>query len=174
LTDDFLRHRDQWISNLEAVDNSSEMLLPIIDSASLPAITAINLSDPTRDVEEAVRAPGVNVAGSDPFQTIITSIERLRTGINMQVVTVRLTRKIFTILLSNRVPMELCWVIFEYLVYSEPLRQVLLRGLVDSKETLLAVRLRAVDTFMRDCDCYLSERRKEVSEVTLTKSSFLL
>lgn len=160
---------------------SDDKLLLISDGASP---SAINLSDlhthtlqETRDVETAVVGRvvrGQSDVGSDPFRTIIASIEQLRAGINTQVVTVRFTRKIFTILLSHRVPMELCWVIFEYLVYSEGLRQVLLRDLVDNKEKLLVVHDRTIEAFMRDCDNYLSYRRKELSEVTLTKSSFLL
>jgi hypothetical protein len=184
LTDDFLKHREQWVANLKTVCNNyySDDKLFLISDGTSPS--AINLSDPhahtleeTRDVETAVvgrAVRGQSDVGSDPFQTIITSIEQLRTGINTQVVTVRFTRKIFTILLSYRVPMELCWVIFEYLVYSEGLRQVLLRDLVDNKEKLLVVHDHTIEAFMRDCDNYLSYRRKELSEVTLTKSSFLL
>lgn len=184
LTDDFLKNREQWVVNLKTVCNnyySDDKLLLISDDVSP---STINLSYPhthtlneTRDVETAVVGRvdrGQSDGGSDPFQTIITSIEQLKAGINTQVVTVRFTRKIFTILLSHRVPMELCWLIFEYLVYSEGLRQVLLRDLVDNNEKLLVVHDHTIEAFMRNCDNHLSYRRKELSEVTLMKSSFLL
>ena len=185
LTDDFLKNRDQWISELGAIDSSGTLPSsnPAIITSQSPILGRNNsrfdalLAETTRDVEAASIA--VVGAPTDPFHTIINSIDRLRAGINSQVVTVRFTRKIFTILLSHRIPMELCWIVFEYLVYSQQLKHVLLKDLMmkdkSNERTLCTIGSNhTMNIFIGECDLYLSKRRRDVSEVTLTQSSFLL
>lgn len=110
-----------------------------------------------------------------PFRTLTSSIASLQRGISStQIVASRLTRRVFTILLSYRVPMDVCWLIFEFLVYTEQLKQVLLKDLTllqSEKKGKLSTIRPCMDQFM-ECDRYLSNRKREVSEVVLTQTSF--
>ena len=114
-----------------SVDAAVEWLLqhpqqqqPSVDLESGSA-TAVELYTPPTTTT-AVGAAVVPIVLAPSVQRLLYSIELLQRGITTAPVSTHLSRSVFTILLTRKLPLDVCWLIFSYTLSIEQVSAVLL------------------------------------------------
>lgn len=89
---------------------------------SQSARTALAVS-PNNTTTAATTAP---IAVSRSVARLLVCIQQLGDGISQHPAATHLSRQVFTIFMSRKVPIEVCWLIFSYSVSSQEMRDILL------------------------------------------------
>jgi hypothetical protein len=147
LSDDFLYQRKDWIDNLlsahliqypkshtAANDGANRQMASLTESFHAEDFESQidnRQAVPTErfhagDVES--RIDNRQVVLTSRFHALLDNISILQLGYRTQAASSSLSRDVLSILLSNHLPRDVCWVIFEYLIHTVDLRKVFLQS----------------------------------------------
>ena len=153
LSDDFLKQRSDWIKGLENLQGD---LQEISSNGSL----------------EDIRNHAVS------FQNISIYLTTLRDSLITPCHTIHYTRNVFTILLSYRLPKEICWLIFEYFLISKDIHDIIISSMNKMYHNISFIEKYGnikhsgclMELMIKDCDHFITKQRKEISQATVSQS----